>query len=252
MGEATVLLLHGQPGSARDWSGVEAAIGARASTIAIDRPGWNGRTAPGDLAANAAAALSALDRRGATRATIAGHSLGAAVAAWFAAEHPERVSALVLAAPSANRSSLNRVDLLLAAPFIGPMLAAVGLGGVGAALRTPKVRHRIASAFGVDERYLRDVAGSLVRPATWRVFSAEQRMLIRELPALEQRLGSISSPTTIVSGTADRIVTPSSARELTREIPGAEFVQLPGATHLLPQLHAAALAETIVRASGIT
>ena len=251
MGEATVLLLHGQPGSARDWSGVEAAIGPRARTIAIDRLGWNGRSRPGDLADNAAAALSALDRAGAGRATIVGHSLGAAIAAWFAAEHPERVSALVLAAPSANRGSLNRVDALLAAPFVGPLVAATGLVGVGAALHTPIVRHRIATVFGVDERYLQDAARALVRPATWRVFSAEQRMLIRQLPALEQRLASISAPATIVSGTADRVVAPSSARELARQIPGAEFVQLQGATHMLPQLHPAELAETIARASGI-
>src|SRR5581483_4457605 len=116
MGELCARLLHGQPGTADDWDGVRTAIAGRARTIAIDRPGWNrhggaldhGRAF--DLAGNARAALSALDAAGVSRATIVGHSLGGAVAAWLAAEHPERVGALVLAAPSANRSSLNRLD----------------------------------------------------------------------------------------------------------------------------------------------
>jgi pimeloyl-ACP methyl ester carboxylesterase len=249
MGEPSVLLLHGQPGSANDWERVRAAIGDRARAIAIDRPGWNGRSDPSDLVGNARTALSVLDAEGVERAVVVGHSLGGAVAAWLAAEQPDRIMALVLAAPSANQASLNRLDALLAAPLVGPALAATVLSAGGLALWTPPVRHRIATEFGLDHRYLKRVAGALLRPPTWRVFTVEQRMLIRELPQLERRLTSISSPTTVVSGTADRIVTPSSARQLAAQIPGAELVQLPGATHLLPQQRPAELAEIIVRAA---
>jgi 3-oxoadipate enol-lactonase/4-carboxymuconolactone decarboxylase len=181
---------------------------------------------------------------------VVGHSLGGAVGAWFAAEHPERVTALVLAAPSANVASLNRLDALLAAPLIGPVVGGCALVAAGAALRTSSLRQRIAVGVELDERYLRRAADILLRPSTWRAFAVEQRMLIRELPALERRLASISSPTVVVSGTADRIVTPASARQLTAQIPGAELVQLAGATHLLPQQRPAVLAEIIVRALG--
>lgn len=249
MGEPTILLLHGQPGSASDWDGVRAAIGPRARAIAIDRPGWNGNSSASDLAGNARAALAALEHSGAERATLVGHSLGAAVAAWLAAEQPDRVTALVLVSPSANRASLNRLDLLLAAPLVGPALAAVGLATVGAVLHTRALRDRVASALDFDERYLQRSAAGLLRPPTWRVFTSEQRMLIRQLPSLEERLGAISSPTTIVSGTADRIVTPSSARELAGQIRGAELVQIPDATHLLPLQYPAQVAEIVVRAS---
>src|SRR5438270_5415299 len=110
MGEPSVLLLHGQPGSAADWKLVRSAIGERARTIAIDRPGWNGDGPARDLSGNVQAALSTLDAAGVEQAVVVGHSLGGAVAAWLAAEHPARVTALVLAAPSANRASLNRLD----------------------------------------------------------------------------------------------------------------------------------------------
>jgi pimeloyl-ACP methyl ester carboxylesterase len=250
MGERAVLLLHGQPGSADDFRGVSRAIGSRAHTVAIDRPGWNGHGSPTDLAGNARAALAALAARGVRRATVVGHSLGGAVAAWLAAEHPERVSALVLAAPSANRASLNRLDHLLATPLLGPTLAALGPAGAGVALQADPMRRRISTELGLDEEYLGRAGAALLRPATWRVFGFEQRMLIRELPALERRLAAISAPTTVVSGTADRIVTPSSARRLAAQIRGGELVQLPGAEHLLPQQRPAELAEIIVGAIG--
>ena len=105
-----VLLLHGQPGSAADWRAVIARLDGAVRPIAIDRPGWDRTTPPRDLAGNAQAALAALDGHGVQRALVAGHSLGAAVAAWLAARHPERVSALVLAAPAANVASLYRID----------------------------------------------------------------------------------------------------------------------------------------------
>jgi pimeloyl-ACP methyl ester carboxylesterase len=249
MGVPSVLLLHGQPGSADDWQGVRRAIGGRAHALAIDRPGWNRTGAPRDLPGNADLALSVLDAHHVMRAVVVGHSLGGAIAAWLAAEHPERVAALVLAAPSANRASLNRLDQLLAAPVVGPLLAAGGLASAGAALSISAIRGRIAAGVGLDENYLQGAARVLLRPTSWLAFSAEQRWLIRELPALEQRLGSISSATTIVTGTADRIVAPSSARQLAARIDGASVVQLRGATHLLPQQCPGELAEIIVRAS---
>jgi pimeloyl-ACP methyl ester carboxylesterase len=201
------------------------------------------------LEGNARTALAALAAQGVQRATVVGHSLGGAVAAWLAAEHPERVASLVLAAPAANRASLNRLDLLLATPLLGPLIAAGGLATAGAALCADPLRHRISAKLRLDGDYLRSAGAALLRPATWRVFAFEQRMLVRELPALEHRLAAIAAPTLIVSGTADRIVAPSSARRLAAQIRGGELVRLPGATHLLPQQRPAELAEIILGAS---
>lgn len=245
-----VLLLHGQPGNAHDWDPVRVEVGGRARAIAIDRPGWNGRGSPRNLAGNAQAAVAALDAAGVERATVVGHSLGGAVAAWLAAEHPERVSALVLAAPSANCASLNRLDQLLAARVVGPLLGAAALGGIGSALLVAPLRHRIGSQLGVEDAYLRRYARLLLNPLTWAAFAAEQRMLLRDLPALETRLGTISAPTTVVVGTADRVVSPNSAGELTQRIPGAELVRFEGAAHLLLQERPRELADVILAAAG--
>jgi len=226
-----VLLLHGQPGAARDWDRVRAAIGSPPETIAIDRPGWDGGSAPSDLEGNARAALDALDAAGAERAVVVGHSFGGAVAAWLAATHEQRVRALVLAAPSANAASLQWLDRILA--------------GSGVALAARPLRARVARDLGLEEGYLRSAGRTLVAPRAWRAFFLEQRLLVRHLPGLEARLHTISAPTTVVIGTADRIVPPASARRLAEQIPGARLVELERANHLLPQQRAERLAEII-------
>src|SRR5437764_9172035 len=139
-----ILLLHGQPGAASDWDPVRAAIGDRAQTIAIDRPGWDGGRPSSDLPGNAQAALAALDASGAERALVVGHSFGGTVAAWLAAAHGERVRALVLVAPSANAESLQWLDRVLAAPAVGYLASAAVLAGSGAALAARPLRARLA------------------------------------------------------------------------------------------------------------
>ncbi len=244
-----VLLLHGQPGGARDWDRVRAAMGVRVRSLAIDRPGWSSGSAPADLAGNAAAAIRALDATGTRKATVVGHSLGAAVAVWLAVEHPERVDRLVLAAPAANCASLVPLDHWLAWPLAGELVGAPALAGVGLVLFASSLRRRVAGWLSLDERYLEATGRALRTPGAWRAFAADQRALVRDLPSLERRLEYVDAPTTIVAGSADRIVPLSSARALADEIPGAELVVLPGAGHLLLHHRAQQLAEIIVAAA---
>jgi pimeloyl-ACP methyl ester carboxylesterase len=240
-----VLLLHGQPGAAADWERLRAALDARLPTLAIDRPGWDGRSGATDLAGNARAALTALDRAGVSRATVVGHSLGAAVAAWLACAHPDRVHRLVLVAPAANRDSLGRVDYLLAAPVIGWLTTVGAMAGGGLVLGAAPVRRWVAEATALDDRYLRSAGRMLLAPAAWRSFVREQRLLVRDLPALERRLGQVSAPTTIVTGTADRVVPIGAARRLAGQIPHARLVEVEYAGHLVHVQHAGRVAEII-------
>ncbi len=184
------------------------------------------------------------------RAVVVGHSLGGAVAAWFAAAEPNRVVALVLIAPAADTRSITALDRLLATPIVGDVLSAALLGAAGGAGAAGPVRRVIGSRLGIDPRYLRSSAALLRRPDAWRSFVAEQRSLIRDLPALEERLAEIVAPTTVVAGTADHVVPIASARSVAHRIRGASLVELPGAHHLLAQQRPAELAEIIVAAAG--
>jgi pimeloyl-ACP methyl ester carboxylesterase len=245
-----VLLLHGQPGSAADWDRVIAGVGGHADVLAVDRPGWDGVTPPRDLAGNADAALSALDRRGVERAIVVGHSLGAAVAAWLAATRPDRVAALVLAAPAANLAALSALDRWLAAPVAGELGGAAVLGGLGLALALAPVRERIARAGGLDDAYLRTAGAAARRPSAWRAYAAEQRALVRGLPELERRLDAISAPTTIIAGRHDRVVPARAVARLSRQIPGARLQHSALAGHLVPQRDPAVVVRAILAALG--
>jgi pimeloyl-ACP methyl ester carboxylesterase len=249
-GDVPVLLLHGQPGSARDWTLVEDVLRERLEMIAIDRPGWDGRSAPGGLEHSGRAAMAALDRAAAPRAVVVGLSFGAAVAAWVAAEHPDRVAALVLVSPAANTASLQPVDRLLALPVIGYAASAGVLAGAGLALASGRLRRRLERTFALPDDYLRTASRRLRRPAAWTSFVVEQRALLDDLPRLEGRLGEISAPTTVVVGTADTVVPLEASRQLSRQIPGAELVEIPGGHHVLPAEHPARLAELILAAAS--
>jgi pimeloyl-ACP methyl ester carboxylesterase len=246
-----VLLLHGQPGAAADWERLRASIGNGVRTIAIDRPGWDGRSAATDLGGNASAAIAALDRAGVDRATVVGHSLGAAVAAWLACAEPDRVGRLVLVSPAANVDSLTRFDYLLGAPVLGPLAGAVAMATGGLVLANGSLRRAIGRAIALDDRYLADAARILRAPAAWRAFASEQRTLIRQLPLLEHRLGQLSAPTTIVAGTADRVVPIGAARRLATQVPGAELVEIEAAGHLVHLRHTDELAQVIAGAARV-
>jgi pimeloyl-ACP methyl ester carboxylesterase len=244
-----VLLLHGQPGAAADWERLRAALGNGVRTLAIDRPGWDGRSPVTDLAGNAQAALDALDCAGVQRATVVGHSLGAAVAASLACSAPARVGRLVLVAPAANVDSLSTIDYLLAAPVVG-WLASVGtMAGGGLVLGAGPVRRWVAEATALDDRYLQAAGRMLLTPAAWRSFVREQRFLVRDLPALERRLSGIAAPTTVVAASGDHVVPIAAARRLAGQIPGAELVVVQHAGHLLHVQHGGRLAEIVLSPS---
>jgi pimeloyl-ACP methyl ester carboxylesterase len=243
-----VLLLHGQPGGAADWEGVVQHLSGRADVLAIDRPGWDGRSRARDLAGNARAALAALDERGIARATVAGHSLGAAIAAWLAVHHPDRLDALVLVAPAANISSLDPTDRLLAVPVLAELVAAAGMGGLGLFLSVARLRTRLAATAHLPGGYLVRARRALLAPPAWRSYAIEQRALVHGLPELEPQLSTIVAPTTILAGDHDRIVSPQAARRLAEQIPGARLVIKPGAGHLLPQRDPEFVADQIAAA----
>jgi pimeloyl-ACP methyl ester carboxylesterase len=247
-----VLLLHGQPGSARDWHRVIAALGDHALALPINRPGWNGQGTATDLEGNVRAAMEALDRHSIERAIVVGHSYGAAIAAMFAILRPDRARGLVLASPAANRAALTTIDRLLAAPVVGPAATVTSMAGLGVALGFRPGRRAVAARLGLDGAYLARGGRALLNPRDWRSFVIEQRALIRELADLERRLPEIAIPTRIVSGSADTIVPVAAARLLARQIPAATLEVLEGAWHLLPQRHPGQLADAILATAQAT
>ncbi|MCW3013353.1 MAG: alpha/beta hydrolase [Solirubrobacterales bacterium] len=99
--ETIVLAIHGVTASLMTWRSVARQLAACESTCLL-APDLRGRgrsatlPAPYGIAAHVEDLIAVLDSVGAERAVVVGHSMGAYVAARLAAEHPQRVAALVL------------------------------------------------------------------------------------------------------------------------------------------------------------
>jgi pimeloyl-ACP methyl ester carboxylesterase len=236
-GGPAVVLLHGQPGSGADLDAVARELAPRARVIVPDRPGY-GRTggeATG-FAGNARAVFELMDRLDVASATFAGHSWGAGLALAAAQLDPARVGALALISPVTPAGRFGPLDRLLADERVGPPLLRAGFGLAGHSLSLRPLRELAARSLpGVRYEDLVATARAWRREPVWRSFFVEQRALMSELPALAPALPAIHKPVTVLIGSRDRVVTPRDAMRLASLLPGARFVRVGGAGHLLPQ-----------------
>ncbi|MBS0274200.1 MAG: acetoin dehydrogenase dihydrolipoyllysine-residue acetyltransferase subunit [Proteobacteria bacterium] len=98
-----IVLLHGFSGDMNNWLFNIEALVAKAPVVAIDLPGHGGSSkevGDGSLAALAKSVDDTLTALDIGKVHLVGHSLGAAVAARFAADNPTRVASLTLIAPA--------------------------------------------------------------------------------------------------------------------------------------------------------
>ncbi|MFF4652739.1 alpha/beta fold hydrolase [Streptomyces sp. NPDC001380] len=98
-GAPTVLALHGITANGLSWGEVAEQLAGRAALVAPDlrgRAGSRDAAGPYGLARHADDAAAVLDHLGLDGAVVAGHSMGAWVAALLAVRHPGRAGRLVL------------------------------------------------------------------------------------------------------------------------------------------------------------
>jgi pimeloyl-ACP methyl ester carboxylesterase len=174
--------------------------------------------------------VGVLDALGIERASVVGHSMGGAVAAVFAARHPDRIDRLVLDdalyPPEPGETPITFRALQL--PIVGEL--ALGL------LAAP-IAPGFAPAYQTRAR------------AWFRIRGTRRGMLryVRDLTKREELAAAypgITAPTLIVHGTADRFVPYAAMERTAPRIRGARIVSLAGGGHF-PQRDAP---EDLVRA----
>jgi pimeloyl-ACP methyl ester carboxylesterase len=210
-GGPCVIMVHGTPGSATAWSDYLLSPPPGTEMVALDRPGF-GHSGPDgamtSLADQAAAVLALMPADG-RPALLLGHSLGGAVVARVAADHPERVHALVLLAAS-----------------LDPALEAI---------------HPL-QAFGAWAPV------RMLLPRTLRNANAELMALEPELESLAAALPRITAKVVIVHGTDDDLVPVANVPYMQSRLTGARCVEtllLQGRNHFLPWNSEAAVRDAI-------
>ena len=253
----SVVLLHGQPGSALDWHAVVPLLSDALQVITPDRLGYGRTGGPAaGFAANGRAVVDLLDQLGVDQAVVVGHSWGGGVALATAEQHPSRVAGLVLVSSVGPGEDFGWADRLLAAPVLGESVAAATIGAAGRVLGSQHVQAWSEKYLPGPAReaveVLAGMTGARTGTTAWRSFVIEQRALFAELGALGPGLATIDVPTVVVHGSADHVVPPEVAGRLARSILGATRITVTGAGHTLPHDHAAEVAAAIRRVAPST
>lgn len=167
-----------------------------------------------------------LDAVGTERTALFGTLGGAAMCGLFAAAHPDRCSALIC------YGTFNRIepDTGLLSRLADSPEAALdrierewGTEGVGLAFWAPSIVHDEK----VHAAYLR-LARSAVSPG-----SARSLLTLGYQLDWGTRQADIRVPTLVLHRTGDLVAPIRQGREVAEAIPGARFVELPGADHLI-------------------
>ena len=237
-----ILLLHGLGGQTAHFDyGVFEALAQSHRVVAVDRPGsGHSQRAPGtpaDISTQAAALAALVDALGLERPTVAGHSLGGAIALALALEHPEKVGGLALIAPLTHAQDTPPEAfraLRIGSPWLRKLFAWT-LATPGAIAGGKKV---LAAVFA-PERAPRDFpvkgGGMLaLRPRQFLASSADMQALSGHMPAQVTRYARLAVPTGVLYGREDAILDwRQHGQALADKVPGARLELVDGG-HMLP------------------
>jgi 3-oxoadipate enol-lactonase/3-oxoadipate enol-lactonase/4-carboxymuconolactone decarboxylase len=219
-----VVLLHAITTSSELWRPQLPAWTSRFRVIALDLPGHGGSAPlpPGaGFADYAAAVAGTLADLGVGRAAFVGLSFGAMVGLRLAAEHPERVSAIVLAncvakAPPPVRQAWRERIANVRAAGLEPQIE-------------PTLSRWFTPAFAASAPMTLDWVRGLIRSTTPEGFCTAAAA-ISELDQLELA-GSLRAPALVLAGEHDVAAPLTAMRALADAIPGSIFDTL-DAAHL--------------------
>lgn len=230
-----VVFLHPGLWDSRTWDPQFASFADRYRVLRLDARGYgrSSRPEPGVPYSHARDLRVVLDDAGIERAALVGCSMGGATGIDFTLVHPDRVSALVLAAAGPNgfegspeqeaawEAWWNERD--------APVDAAVEAGDLE---RAQDLRlSTMWAQLGTDDeggRRIRDIAFDNLHELTM-----DESAQIRLDPSAFSRLGEITVPTLVLPADHDPPEMEPIAVAVAERIPGARLVRIPETDHVI-------------------
>jgi pimeloyl-ACP methyl ester carboxylesterase len=218
-----VILIHGNGLSHGQWKyNIEPM--ARAYTVyAPDLPGFGLSDKPGveySILYYVDFLHSFMDSVGISRSAIAGHSFGGAIAAGFAARHPERTSGLVLS----NATCITPVGTSYNKELFSVMLNLM--------VRNRKIFCRPMFYSGVASSMLDDVVLVTDKKESRKAFFLNCQEIMQYSAGYVDSLKMIKAPTLVIWGQNDMLLPPSDAEKYHEHIRGSSVKLIDHCGHM--------------------
>jgi class 3 adenylate cyclase len=183
--------------------------------------------------------LAVMDAAGSERAVLVGSSEGGQLAVLLAGSHPQRTCGLVLHAAYAR---------LLRAPDyphgVTEEEVAPALDGIGTFWGSRRLIDMIVPSAASDPRRADWISHFVQRAASPGAARAQIRMNLDS--DIRPALTAVQTPTIVLHAAGDAWISIDHGRYVAEHIPGARFVELPGADHVPFGDHADLLADEII------
>jgi 3-oxoadipate enol-lactonase len=213
------------------WSGQVEHFAAGHRVVAVDPPGHGGSeplTRAFTFDECVATIEAILDELAIERVHFVGNSWGGMIGATFAAARPDRTASAVLmnctASPAGRRQRIEYGMLIRLARLRG-------------GLKPPLTKSAIDAFLGPTSKQQRPAAVAHVRDAARAVDIGSVRWAVQSVvpdrPDQRPLLPRITAPVTVVAGAEDATFPVAETREMSDGIPGARFVVIGGAAHLV-------------------
>jgi pimeloyl-ACP methyl ester carboxylesterase len=231
-----LILIHGVPGSVRDFRYLTPQLSPHVRVVRVDLPGFGGsapvRDAVASLRGRARVVLALADHLGLRKFSVLGHSMGGGAALSLAARHPERVRLVVLVASMALSPHRGLGSPPWVLRTLATSLSVPGLGG----LLVPWCRRawRARRFPGAETMTAADFAVPL------RAIGAADFRLMRN--AVKGRL----PPAIVAYAEDDHMIETHISEELARALPDSRVIAFPEGGHNLQKTRARELAEAIL------
>jgi len=236
-----LVLLHGLGSMVEELllSGLVREAGKRFRVIAFDRPGYGHSERPQRWrfgpAAQARLFRHALEALEARHPVVFGHSWGTLVAAQLALQFPQAVRSLVLASGLYFPSLRLDAPLLVppAVPVLGDLMKHTLSPLMGRAMWPLWVKAIFAPA-PVPAEFGSFPAWMALRPGQLRAVAEEAALTLPATLQAAKRYRELEPPVVLVTGGADRYVSPEShTLRLHRTLPASRLFVSPGSGHMV-------------------
>lgn len=244
---APILFMHGIGGDHSSWRPQLLHFGDRYRCLAWDMPGYGASPGIGmSFPALADALRRLLDALEIPKVHLVGQSLGGMIAQEFAAAHSDRLLSLVLVATS---PAFGGSDKAWQQKFVEDRVGALERGATMSQLARDNVRRIVGPAA--------DPAGVEIATACTANLPVDSyKQAVRMIVGFDRRdaLPNIKVPTLALAGGLDTVAPAPMMEKMAGRIPGARFVVVPDAGHLInlerPDVFNRTLGEFLDRMKG--